>query len=89
MANRAHFTYKQERQIISIFEDSHRSILYSDNFENAGIVALFRVCRDYCTAMAGGKTIPRVKMTNEQKEQVRSEFIERLNKLSIRYYEQI
>lgn len=86
MGARVRFTEKQQRQIVSFFEKSHRQIAYSDTIENCGIIALFRACRDYCTNMArcGRGCTP-----DELRAQYRKELINRLDKLSIRYYERL
>ena len=89
MGRKIYLTDKQERQIISFFEDSHRTIVYPDNIENSAVIALFRVCRDYCRNMSGCDRFSRGVPSEEDKRAIRAELMDNLNKLSIRYYERI
>ena len=88
MGAKVNLTYKQRMQIVSFFEDSHRSIVYPDNIENSAVIALFRVCRDYCRNMSGCDRFTGAP-SEEKKEAIRAEMMDSLNKLSIRYYEKI
>lgn len=86
MGAKVRFTEKQQRQIVSFFENSHRQIACSGTIENCGVIALFRACRDYCTNMArcGRECVP-----DELRARYRTELINRLDKLAIRYYERL
>jgi len=52
-------------------------------------MALFRACRDYIRWISGGYCMSGEKVSPERKEKCRQELIERLEKLSIRYYEKL
>ena len=80
MGKRIELTEKQERQIISFFENSHFPLVYSDNIDNSCIMALFRACRDYL----GNITF--MSPTEQEIEKYRVELIEKLKIISIRYY---
>jgi len=87
MGRKVTFTYKQERQIISFFENSHPSIVDPNNIDNSGVMALFRACRDYCRWMSGGNSLP---LPNpEEKAKYRERLLNTLDKLTIRYYERL
>ena len=89
MASKANFTYKQERQIISFFENSHANpFLVPGDIAGCAVIALFRACRAYCIDRAANR--PWDKEGREaHRERCRAELIERLDKLTIRYYEKI
>jgi hypothetical protein len=88
MGAKVEFTHKQERQIISFFENSHRTIVNPDNIDNSGVIALFRACQKYCNAVAGNKGLQTgLLVPAEEKAAHRDEFIATLDKLAIRYYE--
>jgi len=89
MGAKVNFTYKQEQQIISFFENAHRSIVDPNNIDNAGVIALFRVCRDYCRRTSGGFKMGYEMPSAEEKAEIRAELMNNLDKLSIRYYERI
>ena len=81
-------TYKQERQIISFFENSHRFLNDPENIEKSAIISLFRACKDYCiksnNIFYNGQT-----KNDEHKQKIRSELINKLDILSVRYYGKI
>jgi len=87
MGKYVELTAKQEKQIISFFENSHVSIVCQNNIDNSGIIALFRACRDYCNKFAGNNPGNLNKIPSEdEREKYSMELIERLKILSIRYY---
>jgi len=85
------FDWKQEQQIIRFFEQAHRAIVYPNNIDNSGVMALFRACRDYCNKVSGNYYyhVSQGKVTDEQRQQYKDELLERLNELSIRYYKRM
>jgi hypothetical protein len=90
MGKKVSLTYKQERQIVSFFENSHAPIACPDNIDNSGIIALFRACRDYCKGISGAYGYGRSgKVPSEEREKYRHELLEKLEMLSIRYYMKI
>ena len=86
MASKANLTYKQRQQIISFFENSHANpFLVPGDIAGCGVIALFRACRAYCIDRASRRP-----WDNEaHRERCKTELIEKLDKLSIRYYEKI
>ena len=89
MGRKVYFTDKQERQIISFFENSHQMMVDPNNIDNSGVIALFRVCRDYCRRTSGGFKMTHEMPSTEEKAAIRAELMNNLDKLSIRYYERI
>ena len=84
MGKRVELTGKQERQIISFFEESHNFFICSD-IDNSAIMALFRACRDYCNGLAGCGFTGTV-VSEENRVRCRAKLINHLDLLSIRYY---
>jgi hypothetical protein len=92
-------TYKQQRQILIFFQNAHGPVnrpINPDDIGTSGVIALFRACRDYCNGVAGnygyrGDSKPPLGkgVSPEVKAQYRQHLIERLDKLAIRYYEDL
>ena len=85
MGKRVELTDKQERQIISFFEESHNFFNCPNNIDNSAIMALFRACRDYCNGLAGNNFTGTV-VSEENRARCRAKLINHLDLLSIRYY---
>ena len=89
MGRKITLTLKQKMQIISFFENSHEYLVCPQHIENSAIIALFRACRDYCNGVGGNLIIPRRKISDDDRKLYRDKLIERLDKLSVRYYEKL
>lgn len=87
---RIQFTYKQERQIIAIMENMPRCMFppYEEDMTSAGMMTLIRVCRDYCRDRASRSFVD-AKLQAESREKAIDKLINKLNMLSVRYYEKI
>lgn len=83
---KTHFTYKQQRQIINIFEHLHEFTFHSDVDPGAGTMALIRACRDYCDEMSKRHY---ASLRPDHRQRCIERLIERLDILCIRYYGKI
>ena len=90
MGRRIYLTDKQERQIISFFENSHAYLCDPNDISSAAVVTLFRACKRYCNRLADGGCCSKDKEGRAKNRQGSiEELIDTLDKLSVRYYERI